>query len=136
VFIRIATKVNIRNINRGKVSTNAFYQFTVRNCLNRFRLLSAFAEDHGRKPMDECDGRTLRPLSAIADYGRRRPKRLLRRSRQGRCFGGFRRRKEGYHGCKPVEASLARCWRTYKISGSVVCPSVDAAISMSGDDSI
>jgi len=24
--------------------------------------------------MDECDGRTLRPSSAIADYGRRRPK--------------------------------------------------------------
>ena len=22
-------------------------------------VLSAFAEDHGRKPMDECDGRTL-----------------------------------------------------------------------------
>ncbi len=36
--------------------------------------LSAFAEDHGREPMDECNGRTLRPSSAIADYGWRRPK--------------------------------------------------------------
>jgi len=34
----------------------------------------AFTEDHGRKPMDKCDGRTLRPSSAKADYGRRRPK--------------------------------------------------------------
>jgi len=37
-------------------------------------IILSFAEDHGRKPMDACDGRTLRPSSAIADYGRRRPK--------------------------------------------------------------
>jgi len=60
------------------------------------RILSAFAEDHGRMPMDECDDRILRPSSAIADYGQRR---------QGGCFGGIRRRKEEYHGGKPVEAS-------------------------------
>jgi len=50
--------------------------------------LSAFAEDYGRRPMDECDGWTVRSSKS-----------------EGGCFGGFRRRKEGYHGCKPVEAS-------------------------------
>ena len=62
--------------------------------------LSAFAEDHERptppsslglgrldKPVDDCYGRTYPSLG------------------EGRCFGGFRRRNEGYHGCKPVEAS-------------------------------
>ncbi len=68
------------------------------------------------KSMDKCARGTLRPLSAIADYGRRRSKLgerpayaaegPLRRSRQGRCFGGLRRRNEGYHGRKPVEASF------------------------------
>jgi len=52
-------------------------------------ILSAFAENHGRKPMDECDGRILRSSKSA-----------------GACFGRFRRRKEGYHGCKLVEASL------------------------------
>ncbi len=50
--------------------------------------LSAFAEDHGCEPMDGCDRRTLRSLKS-----------------EGGCFGGFRRRDEGYHGRKPVEAS-------------------------------
>jgi hypothetical protein len=52
-------------------------------------VLSAFAEDHGRKPMDECDSQTLRSSKS-----------------EGGCFGGFRRRKEGYYECKPVKASL------------------------------
>ena len=52
--------------------------------------LSAFAEDHGRKPMVESDGGTLRSSKS-----------------EGGCFGGYRRRKDGYHGCKPVEASSA-----------------------------
>ena len=56
--------------------------------LKLLAFLSAFAEDHGRKPVDECDGRTYRSLG------------------EGRCFGGFRRRNEGYHECKPVEASI------------------------------
>ena len=52
-------------------------------------VLSAFAEDHGRKAVDECEGRTLRSSKS-----------------EGGCFGGFRRRNEGYHGRKPVEASF------------------------------
>jgi len=59
--------------------------------------LSAFAEDHGREPRDECDGRTLRSSKS-----------------EGGCFGGFRRRKEGYHGCKPVEASFLKILRRDK----------------------
>ncbi|QQG46194.1 MAG: glycosyltransferase family 39 protein [Candidatus Niyogibacteria bacterium] len=51
--------------------------------------LSAFAEDHGCKAVDECEGRTLRSSES-----------------EGGCFGGFRRRNEGYHGRKPVEASF------------------------------
>ena len=51
--------------------------------------LSAFAEDHGCKPMDECARGTLRSSES-----------------EGGCFGGLRRRNEGYHGRKPVEASL------------------------------
>ena len=54
--------------------------------------LSTFAEDHGRKPMDECDGRNFRSSKS-----------------EGGCFGGFLRRKKGYHGCKPVEASCFFC---------------------------
>ncbi len=50
--------------------------------------LSAFAEDYGRKPVGECDGRTCRSLG------------------EGRCFGGFRRRNEGYRKYKRVEASF------------------------------
>ena len=53
------------------------------------RNLSAFAEDHSRKPIDECDGRILRSSRS-----------------EGGCFGGFRRGNEGYHGRKLVEASL------------------------------
>ena len=49
--------------------------------------LSAFAEDHGCKPVDECVRWTRRSLQS-----------------EGGCFGGFRRRNERYHGCKPVEA--------------------------------
>ncbi len=52
-------------------------------------MLSAFAEDHGRKSMDECGRGTLRSSES-----------------EGGCFGGLRRRNEGYHGRKPVEASL------------------------------
>jgi len=47
--------------------------------------LIAFAEDHGRKSMDECARGTLRSSK-----------------RKGGCFGGLRRRNEGYHGRKPV----------------------------------
>ena len=50
--------------------------------------LSAFAEDYGRKSMDECARGTLRSSES-----------------EGGCFGGLRRRNEGYHGRKPVEAS-------------------------------
>ncbi len=54
-------------------------------------VLSAFAEDHGRKSMDECARGTLRSSES-----------------EGWCFGGLRRRNERYHGGKPVEASLFR----------------------------
>ena len=56
------------------------------------------------KPMDECAGWTRRSSQSARPS---QPKRLLRRSRQGGCFGGFRRRNEGYPGCKPGEASCA-----------------------------
>jgi len=52
------------------------------------RVLSAFAEDYEHKPVDECDGRTCRSLG------------------EGKCFGGFRRRNEGYRKCKRVETSF------------------------------
>jgi len=49
--------------------------------------------------MDECARGTLRSSES-----------------EGRCFGGLRRRNEGYHGRKPVEASFF----SGKICGSLV----------------
>ena len=54
-------------------------------------LLSAFAEDRGCEHGDECVGRTIRSSES-----------------EGGCFGGFRRRNEGYHGLTPVEALWPR----------------------------
>ncbi len=62
--------------------------------------LSAFAEDHGRKSMDECARGTLRSSES-----------------EGGCFGGLRRRNEGNHRPKPVEAHQ-RC-RLDKSTASV-----------------
>jgi len=80
--------------------------------------LSAFAEDHGRKSVDDCARETLRPSSAIAAYGRRRPKlgerppfaaeEATSAEWARRVLGGLRRKNEGYHGRKPIEASLHR----------------------------
>ncbi len=51
--------------------------------------LSAFAEDRGHQLVNECEERTLRSSKS-----------------EGGCFGGFRRRNEGYNGLKPVVASF------------------------------
>jgi len=51
--------------------------------------LSAFAEDHGCKPGEGYAWWTLRSSKS-----------------EGGCFGGFRRRDEGDHGHKAVEASV------------------------------
>ncbi len=60
--------------------------------VNQWRLLlSAFAEDQGRKAVDEWDRRTLR--SSKSERG---------------CCCGFRRRNEGYDELTPVEASWPR----------------------------
>ncbi len=50
--------------------------------------LSAFAENHGRKPMDEMTRWTRRSSES-----------------EGGCFGGFRRRNEGNPWRQPAEAS-------------------------------
>ena len=60
--------------------------------VNQWRLfLSAFAEDQGRKAVDEWDRRTLRSSKS-----------------EGGCFGGFRRINEGHHGRMSVDASWPR----------------------------
>jgi len=74
--------------------------------------LSAFAEDHGRKPVDECAWRTLRSSARPVEYSPRSireppSENLLHGASGGGCFGGFRRRRnQGYHRCKPMEASF------------------------------
>ncbi len=60
--------------------------------------------------MDECARGTLRSSARPVEYSpwsRREPpsENLLHGASEGGCFGGLRRRNEGYHGRKPVEAS-------------------------------